>query len=438
MKGLLVGIFLLLALTAGVLIGWAAIAFLQRRGRSPRKALVILGLGVFFGLGSSAVYYAASRRVDRDSTRYPGSPGVVQVTPAWEKFQFEMGRIQIARAEADEPIRKDLSSQDALSYLEQGVEVWDQKYRCIACHVNGSYLLLRPALSRVAGPPSRETRRFFVSSLEAFVGKREEILLLVGNGSAQVVWAAAGLASWDAHVGGALSPETDAVLRSMFRLQRENGAWLSPDCWPPLQSDPFQLATVAALGAATAPGWLERLDDRDVRRRVDLLKTYLRDTVPPHDYARVWLLWASTALPGLLAPPSRTASVELLWRLQHQDGGWALRDFAAPEEWGGGSRRDRLKAEAGYATSPSDGHMTGLAVCVLRDAGIPSTDPRIQKAANWLLSNQRKSGRWYARSLNTDTYHYLTYSATCFALAALSKCGRLPASGRQMAETGWK
>lgn len=418
MRGLLVVIFLLLALSAGFLVGWALTSLLPGRGRRLGKTLGALGLGVLLGLGSIAAYFAGPRRVG-------------QISPAWERFQFDLPPIQICRAHVDEPIRRNVSLSDALSYLDQGAEVWNKKYKCVGCHVNGSYLLLRPALSRVAGAPSSATRQFFLASLEPFVGKKEELFLLTGNKSAQVVWAAAGLASWDAHVSGKLSPETDTILRCMFRLQRDNGGWLVPSCWPPLQSDSFQLATVAALAVATAPGWLEALEDQELKNRVDLLKRYLRDTVPPHNYARVWLLWASTELSGVLEPHSRAAIVQLIWSLQHEDGGWALRDFAAPGEWGGGSRRDQLKAEPDYSSAASDGHMTGLAVCVLRDAGIAATDPRIQKATSWLLSNQRESGRWWSRSLNTNTYHFLTYSATCFALTALSKCGKFPASAAQ-------
>ena len=71
--------------------------------------------------------------------------------------------------------------------------------------------------------------------------------------------------------------------------------------------------------------------------------------------------------------------------------------------------------------------MTGLAVLVLREAGVPAKDARLQKAVQWLLANQRASGRWWTRSLNTDKFHYITYSGTAYPLLALVKCGALPA-----------
>jgi len=68
-----------------------------------------------------------------------------------------------------------------------------------------------------------------------------------------------------------------------------------------------------------------------------------------------------------------------------------------------------------------------LALLVLRDAGLGIKNKRIRKGVAWLLKNQRESGRWWTRSLNTDSYHFITYSGSCYPLAALAKCGVLPA-----------
>ena len=78
--------------------------------------------------------------------------------------------------------------------------------------------------------------------------------------------------------------------------------------------------------------------------------------------------------------------------------------------------------------APSDGHMTGLALLVLIDSGVNIHDKRIQRGVEWLLANQRESGRWWTKSLNTNHYHFITYSATAYALGVLHKTGRLKAS----------
>ena len=269
-----------------------------------------------------------------------------------------------------------------------------------------------------------ETRQFSLDQLKALQSAPRRKFAR-GVGAAQSVWIAASLAEWDHQVTQALSPETEESLSFMLDLQRPIGSWASPDCWPPFESSTYQVATVAATALGTVPGWLEKLQDPNLLARVDQLRSYLRNTAPPHDYGRVLLLWASTRLSGLLEPEEARQIRDLIWSRQRSDGGWSIRSFAEPEQWGRGNRAEKLRGEPEFADPPSDGHMTGLAVLVLRDSGVPAADAGIQRAVQWLLSNQRQSGRWWTRSLNTDTYHFITFSATCYGLLALAKCDAL-------------
>ena len=183
---------------------------------------------------------------------------------------------------------------------------------------------------------------------------------------------------------------------------------------------------MAAMAAATAPGWLGDLKDQKIQENVARLKNYLTNTKPPHDYARLLLLWTSTRMPSLIGGDRKQQLIETVWKKQQQDGGWSIRSFADPQQWGRGNRAEKLKAEPEFKNPPSDGHLTGLAVIALRDAGVSANDPRIQSAIKWLLANQRESGRWWTRSLNTNKFHFITYSGTAYPLLALSKCGALP------------
>ena len=63
----------------------------------------------------------------------------------------------------------------------------------------------------------------------------------------------------------------------------------------------------------------------------------------------------------------------------------------------------------------------------VRCGGVPAGGQGIQAAVKGLLANQRESGRWWTRSLNTDRYHFIPYSGTAYPLLALAKCGKLPA-----------
>jgi squalene-hopene/tetraprenyl-beta-curcumene cyclase len=123
-----------------------------------------------------------------------------------------------------------------------------------------------------------------------------------------------------------------------------------------------------------------------------------------------------------LEPSQQRELRDLLAKHQQSDGGWSIRTFAAPEAWGRGNRAEKLRAEPDFASPASDGHMTGLALIVLRASGTPADDPQIQRGVAWLKANQRASGRWWTRSLNTDAWHFITYSGTAFPLLALQMC----------------
>lgn len=72
--------------------------------------------------------------------------------------------------------------------------------------------------------------------------------------------------------------------------------------------------------------------------------------------------------------------------------------------------------------APSDAYATGLVVYILRQAGVAKDDPAIQKGVAWLQGNQRESGRWFTRSINSDRYHFITHAGTAYAVLALKSC----------------
>lgn len=347
-----------------------------------------------------------------------------------DEFQYHFESIAIPQATAEEPRLPRVSVAKALEYLDQGALAWNGTRKCVTCHTNGTYMVVRPALASRVGPPNEEMRKHFVASLDQFVQKKPEEQQ-ASVAPAQAIYMAAGLAEWDCHVAKRLSPETERALALMLSLQLESGTWGSVDCWPPYESSAFHLATVAAMAVGTAPGWLEKQQDEQLRTRVDRLKNYLRTQPPPQDYDATLLLWASCRLPGVIENDRKQQLVEMVFKKQRADGGWSIRTFGQPEQWGRGNRAEKLRAEPEFADPPSDGHQTGLALIVLREAGVPASDARIQNGVQWLLANQRVSGRWWTRSLNTEKLHFITFSGTAFPLLALSLCDALPAVDSQ-------
>ena len=72
--------------------------------------------------------------------------------------------------------------------------------------------------------------------------------------------------------------------------------------------------------------------------------------------------------------------------------------------------------------APSDGYGTALVVFVLREARVPADDKAVQRGAQWLRRHQRESGRWFVRSLNEVKQHFISDTATAFAVLALKAC----------------
>ena len=343
--------------------------------------------------------------------------------------QYDFEKESIPGARADEPVLREFSIDKAVSYIETGNALWWKKRNCIACHTTGVYGVMRPALSTYLGKPDPALRRHLVEYLaKTKTETKTETIEKLRSGlrPTQVAYLAGALAEWDKHVTGKLSPETDEALRLMLSLQSDNGAFNNIGCWPPFESSAYHGTTVAAMAMQAAPGWLENLKDSDLMARVAMTHNYLKTTRPPHDYGKVLLLWASTRVPGLVDSKQKKKLIKTLLKHQQSDGGWSIRTFATPETWGDGSRAQKLKDEPEFKHPPSDGHQTGLVLMVLRDAGVGARNKRIRKGVAWLLKNQRQSGRRWTRSLNTDRYHFITFSGSCYPLLALGKCGVLP------------
>jgi squalene-hopene/tetraprenyl-beta-curcumene cyclase len=341
-------------------------------------------------------------------------------------YQYRFKDITIVRPSAAEP-KIPFTPKLALDYMEQGALAWTGERQCVACHTNGSYMVVRPLMTPQLGQPQQALRDFFVTTLHEQLAA-DPAKQPPDVDPTQVVYVAAGLAIWDAHVLHRLSPETEQALALMFKLQRNTGDWpIADDNNPPLESSTYQLATVAARAVGNAPGWLTRQRGTPLEAQVNRLEDFLRaEGKMQGDYDRTDLLWAASELPGLLDAKRVRDLIEMISKHQRADGGWSIRSFAQPEQWGKGNRGPRLRAEADLADPPSDGHMTGLAIVALRKAGVPSSDARIQRGVSWLLANQRASGRWWTRSLNTDNWQFISYSSTVYPLLALALCDALP------------
>ena len=200
----------------------------------------------------------------------------------------------------------------------------------------------------------------------------------------------------------------------MWTLQREDGGftWIKCD-WPPMESDDHYGAALAAIGVGTAPD--QYAQTPAAQAGMIKLRKYFAEQPPKFPHHRGMLLWANAKMPDLFSAEDKKRWIEELLSLQKPDGGW---NSATLGTW----KRHDNKAQD---SQTSDGYATGFVVFVLRQSGIPADHQQIQQGVKWLKTNQRESGRWFARSLFKDNRHYLSHAATAFAVMALAECDAL-------------
>jgi squalene-hopene/tetraprenyl-beta-curcumene cyclase len=313
----------------------------------------------------------------------------------------------------DEPMAKELSLARAAGFLDGVAGNWTRARNCGTCHTNYPYLMSRPVLLKKdevdrqdqAAPVLAEVRKYFEERAANWDKQKP-------RWDAEVVATAVTLAFNDAHTTGKLHPHTRSALDRMWTLQQPNGGWKWLKCnWPPFEHDDYYGATFAAVGVGIAPDGYAQTDK--AKAGLDKLRKYFKDNQAPDLHHKTWLLWASLKIDGLMTAEEQAATLKELSALQHEDGGWSLPSLGT---W---KRRDGSPNDPQAA---SDGYGTGLVIYVMRQAGVPTDDARIQRGVKWLQTHQRESGRWFTRSLNNDKAHYITNAGTSFAVLALSAC----------------
>jgi squalene-hopene/tetraprenyl-beta-curcumene cyclase len=343
----------------------------------------------------------------------------------------------------------------AASYLDQREAWWmqwkgaarDHQTFCVSCHTAVPYALARPALHKVLSEeaPSVNERRLLEN-----VTKRVRLWKEVGpfytdedygvhkaaeSRGTEAVLNTLILASYDAQ-SGQLSDDTRAAFNNMWVLQQttgeKRGAWpwlrfhLEP--WEGLDSE-YYGAALAAVAVGTAPG--DYGSAPEIQNNLKLLREYLE-----HDYNqqslvnRVYLLWASTKLPGLLDAEQQKAIVAEVLTKQRADGGWSLPTIA--RRWRGWGPRALaqlwLRSDWTLYDGQSDGYATGLVTFVLQRSGLPRENVSLQHGLSWLLLNQSPTeGLWPAYSLNerrnpaSEIGRFMSDAATAYAVLALSE-----------------
>ena len=316
-----------------------------------------------------------------------------------------------AATRKDEPLARSFSLAKAAQFLDAAALEWTDKRTCFSCHTNFAYLYARPFISAQA--PAHDDVRKALETMVSVRWKEQG-----PRWPAEVVAAAAALAFNDAHTTGKLHPLTKMALDRMWTVQRKDGGfnWLLLGM-PPMEIDEHYGASLAALAVGFAPDNYAKSDA--AHKGLGQIRAYLKANPPLNLHHKTMILWVSTYLDGFLSDTDKEVTIKEMLAKQRPDGGWNSAKLGN-ETW---KRHKDEKSEQDFASS--DGYATGFTIYVLRRAGLPASDPAIQKGIQWIKSNQRDSGRWFTRSLYKDDTHYLTHVGSAFAVMALAECGEL-------------
>lgn len=354
-------------------------------------------------------------------------------------LQYDSADIKVSLPTENEPkvaqFGKD-SLQAAAKYLEDGALAWAQGRACVNCHTTGPYLADRTEWMAQFGPPNAAVVASFAAAVPSQVSAVEAVEKSGHSyypGTFSAVWRSLGLAQVDRYVAGTTTELTDRSLRDMFARQSPSGAFVSHgEVEIPHITTDFELSLQAARAITAAPGWLSGLEqsttNAELLHQIALFKQWLRTAPPQNDFDRVLRLQLISYFPELVTHEQREQALNLLTARQHNDGGWSIRDMSRLEDWHfeiSPKVRELVEGLPDAAEPDSDPYMTALAIVLMRQADVSTSDPRIQRGLDWLKREQRVSGRWWMHSLYRGNYHYITYIATVEALKAFQLCGEL-------------
>ena len=313
---------------------------------------------------------------------------------------------------ADEPIADVFSPEKAARYLDTASLYWQKSRNCAACHVNMGYMYARPALSSFL-EESGEVRGLFEEYVTVRWKKRPP------RNMQETVVVASGLAFNDLQTTGRLRPITRQALRVMWDFQRDDGGWTwRNDGYPPTEYDEHYGVTLAALTTGIAPD--RYVETKEARQGLEKIRVFLKNNPPLSLHHRAMIAWTSCYVDDLMNDQGRNKTLDELLTLQRPDGGWSTPGLLA--DWKGLERLDGKP----HDTETSDAYATGFTIIVARELGVSSKDPRLKRGIDWLLSNQRVSGKWFCRSPAKDSRHYFSNFGSAFAILALQSCDKLP------------
>lgn len=352
-----------------------------------------------------------------------------------------------------------LNLNNAATYLDAREAWWmqwvgssrDHGTFCISCHTALPYALARPVLRAAASDPvvSAEERALLDNVIKRVRLWNETKPYYSEDGydrktpesrGTESVLNALVLANYDSE-NGRLSDDTRAAFTNMWALQKTSGELKGSWDWLQFDQEPWEAkdsvyygACLAAIATGTAPG--HYATSPEVQNNLGLLRKYLKDHAASQSTInRVYLLWASIRLPGLLDSAEQQSIIQEALHRQQADGGWRLASLTWTwKRWDPKTFvKMWLREEGTPLSGASDSVATGLVVYILQKAGVAKDNPQLQKGLGWLKTNQTAEGDWPAYSINkkkhmsSSTRLFMNDAGAAFAVLALTESQRTTA-----------
>jgi squalene-hopene/tetraprenyl-beta-curcumene cyclase len=336
----------------------------------------------------------------------------------------------------------------AAKYLDERAETWfafdgadrgvgADKVSCVSCHGMLPFALARPVLRKLSGqaePTELEAKlltqiKSRVEHWKELDSEKFRLYYDFSDEKKQQSWGTEAvfnsliLATDDVLAGRkAMSDITKKAFANLWQVQTAGGDQAGSWDWINFGMEPWESnnsryfgATLGALAVGTAPGYFTPGSDAALDKKVEKLRCYLRDKMPAQNLNnRVWLLWASTKLDGLLTKDECQSTIAAIFAKQQPDGGWNLASLGT------------IVPKNFTPDASADGYATGLILHVLQTASVGKSDARLAKGLAWLESHQTGTGAWRANSVNkqrdpaTHVGKFMSDAATAYAVLALS------------------
>src|SRR5213594_3962573 len=258
----------------------------------------------------------------------------------------------VARAGGE---RKSWKPDEALEYLDERLKAWfafssavrgegETRTSCVSCHTVLPYAMARPVLRKLVGAETatEQEKRLLAQTrmrVENWKKLDSEAFGLFYDSSVRKKKESWGteavlntvILAFDDRIQGRSSPSdaTKQAFSNLWQTQVQTGDhqgtwdWLDFNMgrWGWKEARYFG-ASLAAIAVGTAPGYYIPGTDADTDARVLLLREYLKDGLQGQNlHNRVWGLWASTKVQGILTEAEQKRLIDQLFGQQHDDGG---------------------------------------------------------------------------------------------------------------------